>query len=56
MCERLEKVRQFREDMNPRILDQGNLRINLFFTLGGKEHDNEALIAERRKLPDWLPR
>ena len=50
MCERLEKLRQFREGMNPRIPDQGNLQINRFFTLDGKAYDDGALDGRTKEI------
>ena len=43
MTERLETIRRFREAMNQRTLDQGNLQTNRFFTLDGKAYEGGAL-------------
>jgi AhpD family alkylhydroperoxidase len=45
MAEKLEQFRRFREQMNQRILDEGNLPINRFFTLDGKAYEAGALDA-----------
>ena len=50
MTTRLREFREFREKMNQRILDQGNLPINRFFTLDGKAYEPGALDALTKEL------
>jgi AhpD family alkylhydroperoxidase len=50
MSERLKEFREFRERMNQRILEAGNLQINRFFTLDGKAYEDGALDARTKEL------
>ncbi len=43
MGERLKEFRKFRQAMNKRILDEGDLQINRFFTLDGKAYEDGEL-------------
>ncbi len=45
MADRLDQFRQFREKMNQRILDEGNLSINRFFSLDGKAYEPGSVDA-----------
>jgi len=42
---RLNEFREFREKMNARIFEAGNLNINRFFTLDGRAYEDGALPA-----------
>lgn len=50
MSERLEEFREFRERMNERILDQGNLSINRFFALDDRAYEDGALDVRTKEL------
>jgi AhpD family alkylhydroperoxidase len=50
MSDRLREFREFRERMNQRILEAGNLHINRFFTLDGKAYEDSALDARTKEL------
>lgn len=50
MTERLKEFREFRESMNKRILDQGNLQVNRFFTLDTKAYEDGALDARTKEI------
>lgn len=45
MAKRLEEFRRFREKMNQRILEEGNLSINRFFALDGKTYEPGSVDA-----------
>ena len=50
MSERLEDFRRFREEMNERIREEGNLTVNRFFALDGRAYDEGALGADTKEL------
>jgi AhpD family alkylhydroperoxidase len=50
MSQRLKEFREFREKMNERILQAGNLPINRFFTLDTKAYEDGALDARTKEL------
>lgn len=50
MSERLNGFREFRERMNERILQAGNLQINRFFTLDAKAYEDGALDARTKEI------
>jgi AhpD family alkylhydroperoxidase len=50
MSQRLKQFREFREKMNERILQAGNLPINRFFTLDTKAYEEGALDARTKEL------
>jgi AhpD family alkylhydroperoxidase len=50
MSERLEEFRRFRERMNDRILDSGNLEIKRFFALDSRAYEPGALPAKTKEL------
>lgn len=50
MSERLEEFRRFRERMNARILDEGNLEIKRFFALDSRAYDAGALPVKTKEL------
>ena len=50
MAKRLKESREFRESMNKRLLGQSNLKVNRFFTLDTKAHENGALVAWAREI------
>ena len=43
MSERLQEFREFREKMNARILESGNLEIKRFFALDTQAYEQGAL-------------
>ena len=46
----VEEFRQFRERMNERILDAGNLEIKRFFALDSRTYEPGALDARTKEL------
>jgi AhpD family alkylhydroperoxidase len=50
MAERLEEFRKFRERMNTRILEAGNLEIKRFFALDGRCYEPGALDVKTKEL------
>lgn len=50
MSERLKEFREFRERMNARILESGNLEIKRFFALDARAYDAGALPASTKEL------
>lgn len=50
MSKRLEEFRRFREQMNERILSQGNVSINRFFALDGRAYEPGTLDALTKEL------
>ena len=50
MATRVQEFREFREKMNERILAQGNLEINRFFTLDGKAYKAGAVDELTKEL------
>jgi AhpD family alkylhydroperoxidase len=50
MGERLEEFRQFREKMNERILESGNLEIKRFFALDSRAYETGALPVKTKEL------
>ena len=50
MADRLEEFRRFRERMNERILEAGNLEIKRFFALDGRTYEPGALDAKTKEL------
>jgi AhpD family alkylhydroperoxidase len=50
MSERLEEFRGFRERMNDRIREQGNLQINRFFALDSRAYEDGALDTRTKEL------
>jgi len=50
MSNRLKTFRGFREQMNQRILDQGNLQISRFFNLDSKAYENGALDSRTKEI------
>lgn len=50
MSERLKEFREFREQMNARILDSGNLDIKRFFALDTRAYDAGALPVKTKEL------
>jgi AhpD family alkylhydroperoxidase len=50
MSERLRQFRAFREKMNARILEQGCLGVNRFFTLDTKAYEDGALDARTKEV------
>lgn len=50
MAGRLEEFRQFRERMNTRILEAGNLEIKRFFALDGRTYQPGALDGKTKEL------
>lgn len=48
--ERLTEFRTFRERMNSRILEAGNLEIKRFFALDGRVYDDGALPVRTKEL------
>jgi AhpD family alkylhydroperoxidase len=47
---RLEEFKQFREAMNKKILEQGNLEIKRFFALDSRTYEPGALDAKTKEL------
>jgi AhpD family alkylhydroperoxidase len=47
---KLEEFRQFRERLNHRILDQGNLEIKRFFALDSRTYEAGALDTRTKEL------
>lgn len=47
---KLEEFRRFRERMNERILEAGNLEIKRFFALDGRTYEPGALDAKTKEL------
>src|SRR5215207_4687200 len=50
MSDRLEEFRRFRERMNERILEAGNLEIKRFFALDSRAYDPGALDSKTKEL------
>ncbi len=50
MSERLKEFREFRERMNARILDSGNLEIKRFFALDTRAYEAGALPVKTKEL------
>ena len=50
MSERLKQFREFREKMNARILDAGNLEIKRFFALDTRAYEAGALPVKTKEL------
>ncbi|MDT8368691.1 MAG: carboxymuconolactone decarboxylase family protein [Longimicrobiales bacterium] len=50
MTDRVSEYRTFRERMNERIREQGNLQINRFFALDGRIYDEGALPVATKEL------
>jgi AhpD family alkylhydroperoxidase len=50
MGERLEEFRRFRERMNERILESGNLEIKRFFALDSRAYETGALPVKTKEL------
>ena len=48
MSERLKQFREFREKMNARILDSGNLEIKRFFALDTRAYEAGALPVKTK--------
>jgi AhpD family alkylhydroperoxidase len=46
----LEEFRKYREKMNHKILDQGNLRIKRFFNLDSQAYEDGALPKKTKEL------
>jgi AhpD family alkylhydroperoxidase len=47
---RLDEFREFRQKMNEKILDQGNLEIKRFFALDSKVYTDGALDSKTKEL------
>ena len=50
MSDRLEEFRKFRERMNDRILEAGNLEIKRFFALDSRTYEPGALDTRTKEL------
>ncbi len=50
MSDRLEEFRRFRERMNDRILEAGNLEIRRFFALDSRTYEEGALPTKTKEL------
>ena len=50
MADRLEEFRHFRERMNTRILEAGNLEIKRFFALDSRAYEPGALDVKTKEL------
>ncbi len=50
MSDRLEEFRDFRERMNARILESGNLDVKRFFALDSRAYEAGALPAKTKEL------
>jgi AhpD family alkylhydroperoxidase len=50
VSDRLSGFRAFRERMNARILEQGNLELKRFFALDGRVYEDGALPARTKEL------
>lgn len=50
MADRLEEFRHFRERMNDRILEAGNLEIKRFFALDTRTYEAGALPVKTKEL------
>lgn len=50
MSDRLREFRTFRERMNTRILEAGNLEIKRFFALDGRVYEEGALSTKTKEL------
>ncbi|MBI2222835.1 MAG: carboxymuconolactone decarboxylase family protein [Acidobacteria bacterium] len=50
MAERLDQFRAFREKMNARILESGNLEIKRFFALDTRAYEPGALPVKTKEL------
>lgn len=47
---RLKEFREFREKMNARIMEEGNLITNRFFALDGRTYEDGALDVRTKEL------
>jgi AhpD family alkylhydroperoxidase len=50
MADRLEEFRRFRERLNERILEAGNLEIKRFFALDARAYEAGALPVKTKEL------
>lgn len=50
MTDRLKQFREFRERMNARILESGNLEIKRFFALDTRAYEEGALPVKTKEL------
>jgi AhpD family alkylhydroperoxidase len=50
MSEKLEQFRRFRERMNERILEAGNLEVRRFFALDTRTYEEGALPVRTKEL------
>lgn len=50
MADRLEEFRRFRERLNERILEAGNLEIKRFFALDSRAYEAGALPVKTKEL------
>lgn len=50
MSERLEEFREYREELNERIREAGNLTVNRFFALDGRAYEEGALGSDTKEL------
>jgi AhpD family alkylhydroperoxidase len=50
MSQRLKEFREFRETMNARILESGNLEIRRFFALDSRAYEAGALPVKTKEL------
>jgi AhpD family alkylhydroperoxidase len=50
MSERLQEFREFREKMNARIHESGNLEIKRFFALDARAYEDGALPVKTKEL------
>lgn len=50
MSDKLEEFRKFREGMNARILESGNLEIKRFFALDTRAYESGALSTKTKEL------
>ncbi len=50
MSGRLKEFREFREKMNARVLEAGNLPINRFFTLDQKAYEDGVLDGRTKEI------
>ncbi|HSL22498.1 MAG TPA: carboxymuconolactone decarboxylase family protein [Vicinamibacterales bacterium] len=50
MAERLDQFREFREKMNARILESGNLDVKRFFALDSRAYEPGALPVKTKEL------
>lgn len=50
MSEGPEEFRRFREELNERIREEGNLTVNRFFALDGRAYEEGVLGADTKEL------